>query len=88
MATLVFASAVSPVDDPETPFNEADAPPALELALPTSVGVNLVRATVDSVESIVLPMQWIGPGSEVKNSVHQRMPVARRDFFSTGFSAL
>lgn len=79
MVTVVFASAVSPVDDPETPFDEADAPSALELALPASLGVNLVRAAADSVDSIILPIQsrgWLG--SKVNNSFHGRVPVPKQ----------
>jgi hypothetical protein len=38
MATVVCASAVPRVDDPETAFNEADA--MITLAPPTSVGLN------------------------------------------------
>jgi hypothetical protein len=79
MATVVFSSAVLPVDDPETPFNEADAPSVLELALPTPVSVNLVRPAVDSVDSIILPIQsrgWLGLG--VHNSVHGRNPVPKQ----------
>lgn len=75
MATIGFASVALQVDDPETPFNEADTPSALELALPTSLGVNLVRPTVDSVDSIILPIQstgWLGLG--VDNSVHRHRP--------------
>lgn len=79
MATVVFASAVLPVDDPETPFNEADAPSVLELALPTSLSLNLVRPKADSEDSIILPIQsrgWLGLG--VNNSVHRRMPVPKQ----------
>ena len=79
LGTVVCASAVLPVDDPETPINEADAPSVLEFALPTSLSVNLDRPKADSVDSIILPIQsrgWLGLG--VNNSVHRRMPVPKQ----------
>lgn len=79
LGTVVCASAVLPVDDPETPINEADAPSVLEFALPTSLSVNLVRPAPDSVDSIILPKASRGwPGSGINYSVHRRMPVPKQ----------
>jgi hypothetical protein len=76
LGTVVCASAVLPVDDPETPINEADAPSVLELALPTFLSVNLVRPAVDSIVLTRLSRGWSGSG--VDNSVHGRMPVPKQ----------
>ncbi len=47
MATVVWASSVLPLDDPETAFNEADA--AITLAPPASIGLNSLPSAPDSI---------------------------------------
>ena len=74
MVAVVCASAVPPVDDPETAFNEADA--TIILATPASVGLNLLPAASDL--AIVPNLSLDQLGWVVNNFVHGRSQLARQ----------
>jgi hypothetical protein len=56
LGTVLYVFAVPPVDNPETAFNEADAP--VSLALPTSLWVRVVLPAADSITLPKLPLSW------------------------------
>jgi hypothetical protein len=56
LGTVVCAFTVPPIDNPETAFNEADAP--VSLALPTSLWARVVLPAADSITLPKLPLKW------------------------------
>jgi hypothetical protein len=76
LGTVICAFAVPPVDDPETAFNEADAP--ISLALPTSLWVRVVIPAADLLVLPKLPMRWLG--SIADERAHLLTPAPKQSF--------
>lgn len=74
LGTVACASTVPPVDDPETAFDEGDAP--ISLALPTLLRITLSPPAADS---IILPRPTLCSRVwGVDNSVHRPSPRPNR----------
>jgi hypothetical protein len=73
---VICVFAVPPVDDPETPFNEADAP--ISLALPTSLWSRVVIPAPDLIVLPKLTMRWLGSGAD--RGAHLFAPVPKQSF--------
>jgi hypothetical protein len=76
LGTVILAFAVPPVDDPQTAFNEADAP--ISLALPTSLWVRVVIPAVDLIVLPRLPLRWLGSGADQRT--HVLVPAPKQSF--------